>query len=158
MSRPTSGPVLFAYDGSELAAHTIAVAGAQLAPGRDAVVACVWQPVEVGFTPAADEHLDANQPTAVRAAAERTAAHGADLARAAGFAARPLAVEATSPGDGILAAAEQVWADLIVVGARHHGALAARVLSHVGQTVLAHTSRTVLVVHCEDPADADTIG
>jgi hypothetical protein len=35
------GPVLFAYDGSELAAFAIAQAAGQLAPQRDALVVCV---------------------------------------------------------------------------------------------------------------------
>ena len=51
------GPVLFAYDGSELAAFAIAQAAAQLAPRRDALVVCVWQPVDVGFTPTDAETL-----------------------------------------------------------------------------------------------------
>jgi hypothetical protein len=44
-------PVVFAYDGSELAAFAIERAATQLAPGRDALVVCVWQPADVGFTP-----------------------------------------------------------------------------------------------------------
>jgi hypothetical protein len=35
------GPVLFAYDGSELAAFAIEQAGRQLATARDALVVCV---------------------------------------------------------------------------------------------------------------------
>ena len=75
-----AGPVLFAYDGSELAAFAIAQAAAQLAPRRDALVVCVWQPVEVGFTPTDAKHFDADRATEVRQAAEQTAAHGASLA------------------------------------------------------------------------------
>ena len=36
-------------------------AATQLAPGRDALVVCVWQPVDVGFTPTDTEHFDADQ-------------------------------------------------------------------------------------------------
>ena len=49
--RARPGRCCFAYDGSELAAFAIAQAAAQLAPRRDALVVCVWQPVDVGFTP-----------------------------------------------------------------------------------------------------------
>ena len=79
------GPVLFAYDGSELAKLAIEQAGRQLAPGRDALVVCVWQPADVGFVPAGERHFDAAEATEVRKAAEETAAHGASLAEKAGF-------------------------------------------------------------------------
>ena len=50
-------PVILAYDGSELAAFAIERAGIELAPGREALVACVWHPVDVGFTPVDGEPL-----------------------------------------------------------------------------------------------------
>ena len=37
------GPVVFSYDGSELAQLAIEEAGRQLQPGRDAVVLTVWR-------------------------------------------------------------------------------------------------------------------
>ena len=43
--------VLVAYDGSDLAAYAIERAGRELAPGREAIVVCVWHPADVGFTP-----------------------------------------------------------------------------------------------------------
>ena len=52
MTTPASGPVVFAYDGSELAKLAIEEAGRLLTDGRDALVACVWQPYDVGFAPA----------------------------------------------------------------------------------------------------------
>ncbi|MGZ6590214.1 MAG: MFS transporter, partial [Solirubrobacteraceae bacterium] len=88
----SDGPVVLAYDGSELAACAIRVAAAQLEPGRDALVVCVWQPVDVGFTPRGTTHFDAGQASEVRCAAERTAAHGADLASRAGFCPRSMAI------------------------------------------------------------------
>ncbi|MGZ4202257.1 MAG: universal stress protein, partial [Thermoleophilaceae bacterium] len=89
-SRPT-GPVLFAYDGSELAGFAIEQAGEQLSPSRAALVVCVWQPGDVGFVPADGRHLHAAAADEVRAAAEQTAAHGAVLAEAAGFRPQSLA-------------------------------------------------------------------
>ena len=58
-----SGPVLFAYDGSELAELGIEQAGRQLAHGRDALVVCVWQtgtsePMRSFFSPQALRHDD----------------------------------------------------------------------------------------------------
>ena len=72
--------MLLAYDGSDLAAFAIDQAGRQLATGRDALVVCVWQPVDVGFAPVDRRPFDATQATEVHRAAEETAAHGASLA------------------------------------------------------------------------------
>lgn len=79
-----AGPVLFAYDGSELAELAIEQASQQLAPGRDALVLCVWQPADVGFIPVDGRHLDAQNASAVQKAAQQTAAHGASLAEKTG--------------------------------------------------------------------------
>ena len=80
-----SGPVVFAYDGSELAKLAIDEAGRQLAPGRDALVLTVWQPFDVGFVPTVALRVNAAEIAEVRDAAEQTAADGATLAKAAGF-------------------------------------------------------------------------
>ena len=80
----TTCTVVFAYDGSELAGSAIEQAAGQLASGRNALVLCVWQPVDVGFIPIRERHFDADQATEVRSAAEETAAYGARLAEAAG--------------------------------------------------------------------------
>lgn len=83
MSSPD--PVLFAYDGSELAGRAFELAARQLRTDRAALVVCVWQPADVGFTPVNPQHFDADRADAVRRAADETAAHGASLAEAAGF-------------------------------------------------------------------------
>ena len=59
MSSTDVGPVLFAYDGSDLAGLAIEEAGRQLEPGRDAVVLTVWRPFLVGFIPPAEIEFDA---------------------------------------------------------------------------------------------------
>src|ERR1700733_15801315 len=79
------GPVVFAYDGSDLAKLAIGEAGRRLGPGRDALALTVWHPFDVGFAPVAGVRFDAAQISDVRAAAEQTAAEGASLAQAAGF-------------------------------------------------------------------------
>jgi nucleotide-binding universal stress UspA family protein len=141
-----SATVVFGYDGSELAAFAIKHAATQLATPRDALVVCVWQPADVGFTPVGGQHFDADRATEVRAAAEETAAHGAGLATKAGFSARGLAVEAAPIWQGIITAAEDEGASLIVLGAHRHGPVG-RLLGHVTPAVLARFSSSVLVVH-----------
>ena len=74
-----SGPVLFAYDGSELAGHAITEAGRQLRPGRDALVLTIWEPTDVGFVPVGGAEFNAERADEVRAAAEKTASQGASL-------------------------------------------------------------------------------
>src|SRR5262249_34413005 len=69
---PAAGPVLFAYDGSDLASYAIEQAAAQLVPGRAALVVCVWQPADVGFVPVGGRHFDALNASEVCDAAEQT--------------------------------------------------------------------------------------
>ena len=80
-----SSPVLFAYDGSDLAALAIGRAAGELAAGRDAIVLCVWQPVDVGFVPTGTRHFDADQAPEVRRAAEETAVLWGIAGRAGGL-------------------------------------------------------------------------
>ncbi|MDT5300867.1 MAG: hypothetical protein QOG79_4109, partial [Mycobacterium sp.] len=146
----SASPVVFAYDGSELAAFAIERAATQLAPGRDALVVCVWQPVDVGFTPTDNGHLaghfDADQATEVRRAAERTAAHGAALAVAAGFRAWSKAVEAAPTWRGIVATADEHDASLIVLGPHRRNGLLGHLQGSVAAAVVAHTTTPVLIV------------
>ena len=149
--RDGSAPVLFAYDGSELAACAIAQAASQLAPGRDALVVCVWQPVDVGFTPTGTRHFDADKATEVRRAAEQTAAHGAALAEQAGFLARSVAIEAAPTWKGIVEAADESNASLIVLGPHRRSGLLGRLQGSVAPAVVAHSTTPVLVVpQCSD--------
>jgi nucleotide-binding universal stress UspA family protein len=140
------GPVLFAYDGSERAAFAIAHGAAQLAPGRDAVVVCVWQPVDVGFTPTEQTHFDAGQATEVRRAAERTAARGAELAIEVGLRARSVAVEATPTWQGIVKAADEHGASLIVLGPHKRSGLLGHFQGSVTAAVAAHSTTPVLMI------------
>ena len=120
----SSGPVLFAYDGSELATLAIEQAAQQLAPGRDALVLTVWQPADVGFVPVNDRHSDATQASEVKKAAEETAAHGASLAEKAGFRSQSVAVEAAPTWQWIVETAEERGASLIVLGSHRRSGLA----------------------------------
>jgi nucleotide-binding universal stress UspA family protein len=138
---------LFAYDGSELAELAIAQAGSQLASGRDALVVCIWQPSDVGFVPTGGRHLDAADACAVREAAEATAAHGASLAESAGFQTQSRAIQAAPTWKGLVTAAEEHDASLIVLGSHRRSGLTGRVLGSVAAAVVTHSERSVLVVH-----------
>ncbi|HXB65855.1 MAG TPA: universal stress protein [Solirubrobacteraceae bacterium] len=144
---PPTGPVLFAYDGCDMATFAIEHAGLQLAPGREALVVCVWQPGDVGFVPTGGRRLHAAQATEVRAAAEETAAHGASLAQQAGFRAQSMAVEAAPTWKGVVAVADERDASLIVLGSHRRTGLAGHLLGSVAAAVVAHSTASVLVVH-----------
>jgi nucleotide-binding universal stress UspA family protein len=139
--------VLLAYDGCDLAGFAIEQAGLQLAPGREALVVCVWQTGDVGFLPTDGRRLKAAQATEVRAAAEETAAHGASLAQKAGFRARSLAIEAAPTWKGIVEVAEEHEASLIVLGSHRRSGIAGHLLGSVAGAVVAHSERSALVVH-----------
>jgi nucleotide-binding universal stress UspA family protein/MFS family permease len=140
------GPVVFAYDGSELAALAIDQAGRQFSPGRAAMVVCVWQPADVGFIPVNQRRIDATEATEVHMAAEETAAHGSSLAEKAGFQAQSVVVEATPTWKGIIQAAENSDASLIVIGTYRHSGLIGHLAGSVAAAVIAHAKSPVLVV------------
>jgi nucleotide-binding universal stress UspA family protein len=145
--------VLIAYDGSQHARAAIARAGETLRPGA-AVVATAW----TSFTDSAPHFVlrDAVRPVvedldvAGREEAEELAAEGAGLARAAGFDAEPRAVRASGPFfSALLEAADELDAQVIVVGSRGRSSVAAAVLGSVSTGILHHTTRPVLVVRDE---------
>jgi nucleotide-binding universal stress UspA family protein len=140
-------PVLFAYDGSELAALAIERAGRELASGRDALVLCVWQPGGVGFVPVTTSNFDANAASEVRLAAQETAEFGASLARHAGFRAQGAIAEAAPTWKGIIDTAKEHRVSLIVMGAHSHAGLVGHLLGSVSAAVVSHAACSVLVVH-----------
>jgi nucleotide-binding universal stress UspA family protein len=141
------GPVLFAYDGSELAKLAIAEAGRQLVPGRDAVVACIWQPVDVGFVTPGERNFDTTQAREVCGAAEEVARLGAALAEQAGFQAQSLALQAAPTWKGLVELAEKHEASLIVLGSHRRSGLVGHLLGSVASAVVTHSESSVLVVH-----------
>jgi nucleotide-binding universal stress UspA family protein len=157
--RPTSaGPVVFAYDGTRLADNAIQGAARELGPGRCALVVCVWQPVDVGFTPADGNRFDADKAQEVRRAAERTAAHGASLAAEAGFRAESIAVEAAPTWRGIVGAADEHGASLIVLGPHRRSGLLGHLQGSVAAAVIAHTDLPVMVFPERSSAIAPAAG
>jgi nucleotide-binding universal stress UspA family protein len=141
------GPVLFAYDGSELAQLAIEQAGRHLVSGGPALVVCVWQPADVGFVPMGEQHFDATAAGEVRKAAQETAAHGASLAEKAGFRAEGLVVEGAPTWKGIVQVAEERDASLIVLGSHRRSGIAGRLLGSVAAAVAMHATCSVLIIH-----------
>jgi nucleotide-binding universal stress UspA family protein len=142
-----SGPVLFAYDGSELAGRAITEAGRQLQAGRDAVVLTVWEPFNVGFLPVGGAGFDAAGADEVKVAAEKTASQGASLAEAAGFRVETMTAEAAPTWKGIIDAADSRDASLIVLGSHGRSGVTSLVVGSVAGAVAAHSQRSVLIVH-----------
>jgi nucleotide-binding universal stress UspA family protein len=147
MTGAPTGPVVFAYDGSDLAKMAIAEGAAVLNDRRDALVLTVWQPFNVGFVSPRELRIDAAAADEVRAAAEQTAAQGAKLAEEAGFRAPSMAVEAAPSWKGIVEVADDHHASLIVIGSHGRTGLASVLIGSVAEAVAAHSRRSVLIVH-----------
>lgn len=141
------GPVLFAYDGSDLAKLAIEEAGRQLAPGRDALVVTIWQPFNVGFVPSSGLGLNAEQVTEVERAAQQTAQEGASLAEAAGFRARSAALEGAPAWKQLVTCADEHDASLIVLGSHGRSGLSDVLVGSVAAAVASHSRRSVLIAH-----------
>lgn len=151
--------ILFAYDGSESANAAIRAAASILDPNdADAVVISVWEPLLVEvlraskFGPIGMPSNAAQLDERSKVGAEHVAELGANVASELGFDARPLAVaDERDVADAIVAAADDLDADLIVLGARGLAGVRA-FLGSVSNHVLQHAHRPLLVV---PPKDAD---
>jgi len=141
------GPVIFAYDGSDLAKLAIDEAARQLGTGRDAIVVTVWQQFEVGFVPSDGVQLDAGRTAEVKRAAERTAADGAALAELVGFTARSAAIESAPVWKAIVEVGEEHDGSLIVLGSHGRKGLGGILIGSVAEAVAAHSPLPVLIVH-----------
>ena len=154
---------LLCYDGSANAARAIEQAGVLLG-GGPAEVLCVWESLGSAILrhslPGQDlkeiseeivDHVDDD----VRKRAEAIAAKGAELAGAAGFEARPLALRAlagaaerdeTTISRAVVAAAEEQDATVVVLGTRGRGGVKSVLLGSVSHGVVHHCRRPLLVV------------
>lgn len=147
-----SAPVLIAYDGSDYAKAAITTAGRELRPGRQAIVLSVYEPIKaipflgVAGVPVNQSAVDSVM-TDIESGANGVAVEGADLAKRAGFDARPL-VEGNGPAwERIVQAAEEQDASLIVLGSHGRSGISFVVLGSVATAVAQHSKRSVMIVH-----------
>jgi nucleotide-binding universal stress UspA family protein len=146
-TRPSmdDAPVLICYDGSSESRRAITVA-ARLLTGREAVVVDVAPLDAVAGAYAAAGSGAAELGNDVRADTAARAEEGAALARQAGFDAHGRGALATPRWRGVVGAADEVDAAVIVVGRGTHGRLGDLLEEHVGHDVAEHAHRPVLVI------------
>jgi nucleotide-binding universal stress UspA family protein len=144
--------VLIAYDGSDFAKAAIREAGEQLAGGHRAVLLTVFEPFDkipffgVVGAPVEAKAMDELFETA-RAAAEKVADEGCELAREAGFEAEAAVVLGAPVWNQIVEVADERDAALIVIGSRGLSGLKHVALGSVAAAVAQHSKRSVLIVH-----------
>jgi len=136
--------ILIATDGSPSAQEAVAF-GLELAADQDAVATFVCVVPAVDVVPTGGFGLTASTPHEVRDADYEPLERAREQAEGAGVAshARLLRGEAVNE---IVAFADVIDADLIVVGSRGHGTLASTLLGSVSRGVLHEARRPVLVV------------
>jgi nucleotide-binding universal stress UspA family protein len=157
-----SGPVIFGYDGSDLAEHAVRQAGALFADKRALIVA-VWEagrafevassPLRAFETPAAplEEHTAFEVDQANYDHANQLAERGADLAREVGFEADAVAVaDNKSVADTLVRFAAEFDGQAIVVGAHSAGRIKSFFLGSTTRHVTENAPCPVLVVHDHD--------
>ena len=153
--------ILIAYDGSADARAAVERA-AQLFPHQPATVLTIWEPfaevvarTAIGFglvpsVPDADE-IDA----ASKKAAEETAEKGVALAADLGLSASPATCsQPLTVARAILAEADRVGADAIVMGSRGLTGVKSLLLGSVSHETLQHADRTVVVVPSPEVANS----
>jgi nucleotide-binding universal stress UspA family protein len=153
--------ILICYDGSEDAKAAIARAG-DLFDRQPATVLTVWQPfVQVllhmssGLALTPDMLDTAAIDAASRANAEKSAQDGADQARQAGFEATARCrKQETTSANAILAEADAIGADAIVMGSRGLTGLKSLLLGSVSHAVIQHAACTVVVTPSPEVAAA----
>lgn len=144
-------PILLSYDGSDAAAHAIDEAAKLLQPGP-AIVLTVWKrsmyaTSTYGAAPMPAPLYTRDLDREVEEACKRSAAEGADRARAAGLDAESTTVEATGPiWEAVLQFADERDAAAIVLGSRGFSGLKSLFLGSVSHGVAQHADRPVLVV------------
>jgi nucleotide-binding universal stress UspA family protein len=135
--------ILIATDGSPSAGEAVEF-GLELAAEQSAEVVVVHVAPALDIMPMAGFGMAAAQPHPLSADDRSALKEAATLAAAAGVSARTELLIG-NPTDEIVAYADTIDADLIVVGSRGHGAVASAVLGSVSQGVLHEARRPVLV-------------
>jgi len=143
--------ILIATDGSELAARALDQ-GLKLARtvGSKVTIVTVTEPAAViggGYAAVAGTGFD---PIPELIEAQKQVAEGvlksaAEAARGQGVEANTVLVDNSFPAEGIVASAEQVGADLIVMGSHGRRGIGRLLLGSQTSNVLAHSKIPVLV-------------
>ena len=136
--------IVIATDGSEAARDAVSF-GVGLAIDQQAEVALVHVVPRFDIVPTIAFGLPAAQPHPAATTERRVLEDASALAAARGVVARTKLLEGDVV-DEIVAYADVVDADLIVLGSRGHGTLASAALGSVSQGVLHEARRPVLVV------------
>jgi nucleotide-binding universal stress UspA family protein len=141
---------LIAYDGSDDAKLAIECAGRVLANGNVTVLA-VWQHPTAALAQSGAGLMYATGLSELAEAAERAAhtcaAEGVGLATAAGLTAEPLVRQAAGPvWPTILKTADELDANVTVLGSRGLSGIKTLMLGSVSDAVLHHTQRPTLIV------------
>ena len=142
-----AAPVLIAYDGSEVSRAAVRHA-AELFPGRQAVLATVWEsglavvPAALPGSPGLDELPP--DPATVEAVGR------AQLEHAAAVAAEPQTVpDAANVADTLIEIARERDAAVVVVGSHGISGLRNRLLGSVSRKLIEHCDRPVLVIRAD---------
>jgi len=136
--------ILIATDGSPSAREAVEF-GLDLASESGAVVTFVTVVPEVDIAPFGGLGMAAAVPHELHDADEKPLDEALELAEQAGVKAHRRLLRG-SPVDEIVAFADGVDADLIVVGSRGHGSVASALLGSVSRGILREARRPVLVV------------
>lgn len=153
--------LLIAYDGS-IDAQSAVQSAATMFPGASVVVLYARQPLE-GFAAHLEGHPALEELAGLDAAtldvSERIADEGAQLARSLGFDAEPrVSSTMATASEAIIDTAEEVNADLIIVGSRGRRGFKATLLGSTSASVLHHATRPTLVIPSYSVASARRAG
>lgn len=136
--------ILIATDGSASAQEAVAF-GLELAGDQHATATFVTAVPSVDVVPAGGFGLTAVSPHEVTPDETEPLDRALELAEAAGIEVETHVLRG-DPVDEIVAYADTIDADLIVVGSRGHGTLASALLGSVSRGILHEARRPVLVV------------
>jgi nucleotide-binding universal stress UspA family protein len=154
--------IVICYDGSASARHAVSVAQGALA-SQPAILLHVWNPpaefLADGFsTHGGGPSIDELEGLALGRAQE-IAREGSELAQRTEFAVETrLERNETSTCQEILEVADEVDAELIVIGTRGTTAVQSALLGSISNAVVQQSRRPVLVVPSPDSVGSDTVG
>jgi nucleotide-binding universal stress UspA family protein len=159
MARSRDTPLLICYDGSENAGAAIERA-ADLLCERRALILTIWQRISglnsfawPGMMPSTIDVFELDRVAAEHGG--RVASDGVEIARRAGLAAEPMAMEATGPvWQTVIETAREHDAAAIVMGSRGLTGVSSILLGSVSSAVTRHADRPTLVVHHPDDENA----